>query len=573
MTPTGPTSGDARAAEAVEILSRTALEFVGLPADADIYVFIAEQLRALVGEGMVLVNSCEENASVLHCRATAGLGGWTSTTLKLLGRHPIGMRFPLTADAHSQLVAGELVAVEGGLRELALGQIPDAVCTAIERAMRVDAFYSIGFAREGELFANATVLRRTGQPPLHTEVVQTFIRQASLALRRKQAEERLRQTEDQLLKAQRLEAVGRLASGISHDFNNLLGVIIGYADVMEEQIEAGSELIAPLESIQAAATRAADLTRQLLAFSRRQAVAPEVIDLNVVVREMDRMLQRIIGETIEVETRLDPELGPVEADPGQVEQVVMNLVVNARDAMPGGGRLTIETANVLFDEAYIRSHKDVPPGAHVLLAVTDTGEGMDEQTCARVFEPFFTTKPTGTGLGLATVHGVVKQCGGTIWVYSEPGQGTTFKVYLPRSGGDVQPGAAPLSLGAAPGGHETVLVAEDEPMLRELLCRVLSSAGYTVLRAGDGPEALGICTEHGGPIHLLLTDVVMPSMGGQELAGLARALRPELRTLFASGYADHAVVSNGQLEPGLHFIQKPFAPAELLHRIRQLLDA
>jgi signal transduction histidine kinase/CheY-like chemotaxis protein len=568
---TPPREGD-RSPDGVEVLARTALEFVGLAADVDIYVFIAERLRELVGEGLVMVNSCEENSSVLHCRATVGIGGLTARALKLLGRHPVGMRFPLTDDAHAKLLAGELVLVEGGLHEMALGQIPDAVCTAIERALRIDACWSIGFAREGELFANASVLRRGGQEPLDTEVVETFIRQASLALRRKQAEERLRRTEGQLLKSQRLEAVGRLAGGIAHDFNNLLGVILGYSDLMAAEVEPGSSLERPLESIQAAATRAADLTRQLLAFSRRQIIAPQILDLNGIVLEMDRMLRRLIGEAIEVETRLAPDLAPVEADPSQIEQVVMNLVVNARDAMPAGGRLSIETANVLFDEAYVRTHADTRPGSYVMLAVADTGEGMDAETSGRVFEPFFTTKDTGTGLGLSTVYGIVKQSGGTIQVYSEPGQGTTFKVYLPQAVGEARPVPVAPRLSDAPQGTETLLVAEDEPMLRELEARILRAAGYRVLVAGDGQEALQVCATHEGEIHLLITDVVMPGMGGRELADRAVVLRPDLRVLFASGHTDDAIVRDGRLDAGLPFIQKPFVAAELLTAVRRLLD-
>jgi two-component system, cell cycle sensor histidine kinase and response regulator CckA len=564
--------GADRAGGGVEVLARTALEFVGLPADADIYLFIAERLQTLVGDALVFVNSCEENSSVLHCRAVVGMGNLVQRSLRLLGRHPLGMQFPLTAEAHASLLAGELELVEGGLKELALGQIPDAVCAALERALRLDDCWSIGFAREGELFANATVLRRSGQEPLDTEVVETFIRQASLALRRKQAEERLRQTEDQLLRSQRLEAVGRLAGGIAHDFNNLLGVILGYGEMMAAEIEPGSSLEQPLHSIQSAAARAADLTRQLLAFSRRQIIEPKIIDLNDVVREMESMLERMIGEMIEVETRLAPDLDPVEADPGQVEQVLMNLVVNAREAMPDGGRLTIETSNVLFDDAYLRSHVDTEPGPHVLLALSDTGQGMDDETRSQVFEPFFTTKESGTGLGLSTVYGIVRQAGGTIWVYSEPGQGTTFKVYLPRASGQPVARAELPSLDGAPRGNETILVAEDEPMLRQLVVRILESAGYQVLQASDGREALGLCETHEGVIHLLVTDLVMPEMGGRELAEYAATLRPDLLTLYSSGYTDDGIVQGGRLEPGLPFIQKPFVASELLARVRALLN-
>jgi len=381
--------------------------------------------------------------------------------------------------------------------------------------------------------------------------------------------------EMQLLQAQKMEAVGLLAGGVAHDFNNVLTAIGGYAELVREDLPGEDARRHDVEEILRATERAATLTRQLLAFSRRQVLAPRVLDLNGVVAGVDNMLRRLIGADVELRTALAPELGAVRADPGQLEQVIMNLVVNARDAMPRGGKLTLETANAELDESYALEHPAVVAGPYVMLAVSDSGVGMDAATQARVFEPFFTTKEKGkgTGLGLATVYGIVKQSGGNIWLYSEPGRGTTFKIYLPRvDQPPEQPAAAPAPR-AAPRGSETVLLVEDDEAVRALARKMLAAHGYTVLAAASGAEALKLAADHTGPIHLLVTDVVLPGMSGRELATRFQSVRPGLKVLYTSGYTDDAVVHHGVLDPGIAFLQKPFTSGTLARKVRETLDS
>ena len=378
--------------------------------------------------------------------------------------------------------------------------------------------------------------------------------------------------EGQLRQAQRLESVGKLAGGIAHDFNNLLTVISGYAEALLERHDPASAT--ELGEIAAAATRATTLTRQLLAFSRRQVLQPQVIDLNTIVNGMTPMLARLIGEDIELAAPLDPGLDSVLADPGQIEQILLNLVVNARDAMPRGGRLTIETGNVELDDAYLEQHPEATPGRHAMLAVTDTGTGMTPDIIAQVFEPFFTTKPvgSGTGLGLSTVYGIVKQSGGSIWIYSEPGKGSSFKVYLPavHAPSILQPRSKKPAL--VPNGTETILLVEDEQALRALTARMLATRGYSVITAETPHDALDLIEEHEHAIDLLLTDLVMPEMDGRELARRITEQAATVRVLFMSGYADQSVNRNGGLDLAT-FLEKPFSAADLARKVRQVLDA
>jgi len=380
--------------------------------------------------------------------------------------------------------------------------------------------------------------------------------------------------EQQLRQAQKMEAVGRLAGGVAHDFNNILTAITGYADLLLEDLGTTDRRRDDIAEIRKAAERAAGLTRQLLAFSRQQVMQVRVLDLNDVVADTQNMLGRLLGEDIALVTRLDPALGAVKADPGQLEQVIMNLAVNARDAMPGGGKLTIETANAELDDTYVREHFPARPGSYVMLAVSDTGTGMSDEVQSHLFEPFFTTKEKGkgTGLGLATVYGIVKQSGGYIWVYTEPGHGTTFKIYLPRVAGAPAQRASGPKASPVGAGTETVLLAEDEAAVRAVARHALERQGYTVLEASSGEAALDLAERHSGRIHLLLTDVIMPGMNGRALALRLSELRPDLRVVYMSGYTEEAITRHGVLEPGLTYVQKPFTPEGLARKVREVLD-
>jgi len=380
--------------------------------------------------------------------------------------------------------------------------------------------------------------------------------------------------EERLLQSQKMEAIGGLAGGIAHDFNNLLTVILGYTQFLSDGLAPG-RLADSTGQIKSAAERAAGITRQLLAFSRKQVLSPRIIDLNDIVANLDSLLRRLIGEDIEVLTVPAADLGSVRADPGQVEQVIMNLALNARDAMPRGGKLTLETANAELDEAYAEEHQPLTPGRYVMLAVTDTGLGMTPDVQARIFEPFFTTKEVGkgTGLGLSTVYGIIKQSGGYIWVYSEPGQGTSFKIYFPRVEQPAQTVGSDKRFGAVQPGTETILLVEDDPQLRDLTSTVLAQCGYKVLVAGSPEEGLEISKANHQDIRLLITDVVMPRMNGRQLAEQVLKIAPDMRVLYISGYTSDAIVHYGVLDEGLWFLSKPFTLAALVNKVREILDA
>jgi signal transduction histidine kinase len=423
----------------------------------------------------------------------------------------------------------------------------------------------------------ATWKRKVGQPitvqlsvrairnaAREVEYYETFVRDVT----------EQRQLEVQLLQAQKLEAVGRLAGGVAHDFNNLLTVILSYSSLMIEDNEIPPHALESMQEIKKAAEGAAGLTKQLLAFSRQQVLQPQVLDVNSVVQSTQKLLNRLIGEDVKLITNFAPNLGVARLDPGQVGQIIMNLAVNARDAMPTGGILTIETANVEMDLTYVRGHPVAQAGHYVMLAVSDTGIGMDASTQARIFEPFFTTKETGkgTGLGLATVYGIVKQSGGFIWVYSEPARGTSFKIYFPRlADAPAEPGAESAAPSPAPRGTETVLVVEDVTAVRGVAREMLERSGYRVLEAANGDQALRVAAKHSGPIDLLLTDVVMPGISGRVLAKQLADLRPQMRVLYMSGYTDDAVVNHGMLEPGISYLQKPFTRDGLARKVHEVL--
>lgn len=427
-------------------------------------------------------------------------------------------------------------------------------------------------AQEQLLRAHEELERRVQERTAELERANEVLREQ--IAERLRAEEALRRSEAQLRQAQKMEAVGRLAGGVAHDFNNMLTVILSYAQMMQMATEG--EPPKGLQEIVVAAERAASLTRQLLAFSRQQVMQPALLDLGQVVRGMEGMLRRLIGEDIVLRTVIAPELGQVMADPGQMEQVLLNLVVNARDAMPKGGTLTIETTNAMIEGPLATSHSTLKPGEYVMLAVSDTGVGMDSATLARAFEPFFTTKPLGkgTGLGLSTCYGIVKQSGGDISVYSEPNRGTTFKIYLPRVYREPPATAvADRSRETEPGRGATVLLVEDEELVRSAAREILESRGYRVLVAREPGEALLLCESHPGPIDLLLTDVVMPGMNGREMADRIQRLRPDIAVLFMSGYTDNAIVHHGVLDAGVWFLAKPFTPERLSAKVAEVLDS
>jgi signal transduction histidine kinase len=404
--------------------------------------------------------------------------------------------------------------------------------------------------------------------------IERELREAQTRGARKAAEAALRQSEEQLRQVQKIEAVGRLAAGVAHDFNNILTAITGHSELLLRQLDADDPRRRNAEQIEKAAYRAAGLTRQLLIFSRKQVIQPRVLNLNAVIVDIKKMLCRLIGEDIEFCTLLDPATGHIKADPGQIEQVIMNLAVNARDAMPTGGKLTVTTTSATLDKNHLKNFPDMDAGDYVLLAIADTGTGMSEEVKAHLFEPFFTTKPSGqgTGLGLATCFGIVKQNTGHINVQSELGSGTTFKIYFPQ----VQSALEPIRVRNQPtkvaGGNETVLLVEDEPVVRELAVATLREKGYTVVEAVNGEEGLRLARQHDGKIDLVLTDVVMPVMGGKEMADAIRTSHPDTKVLFTSGYTEDALGHHGVLRPGILFLPKPYLTATLARKVREVLD-
>ena len=445
------------------------------------------------------------------------------------------------------------------------------------------AFLAVPITAAGRVVGTVSIQTRRahGFSEEDVAIVSAFAGQVGVALHNirlyddvQNALARVTEMQSQLLQAQKMEAIGRLAGGVAHDFNNLLTVITVQSHLLVKRFEAG-EAREGIERIGLAAQRAAELTQQLLAFSRKQLLLPRAVDVNAVANELAPMLRRIIGEDIDLRTILEPDVHQVHADPTQLRQVIMNLILNARDAMPRGGLLTIETANVVLDAEYARHHADVTPGPHVMIAVSDTGIGMDAETRAHLFEPFYTTKAPskGTGLGLAMVYGIVKQSGGHIWVYSEVGRGTVFKIYLPAIASQSGVGEPVADIAEPPGGSETILLVEDEEDVRSLVRRILGERGYTMLEAGHPGDALEIATRHTDKIHLLLTDVVMPGMSGPALARVLADARPEMAVLFMSGYTDNAVVRHDMIEAEQAYIQKPFSPDDLARAVRRILDA
>jgi PAS domain S-box-containing protein len=488
--------------------------------------------------------------------------------------HPSPMAIATLADARWVDVNESLLRLFGMKRDETIGRKGNELGLWKSEEMRQSMLTQL---RAGGVFRDVESewLTRSGEGRtglLSAEVID-FASEPHYLLHFQDMTER-KQLETQLRQAQKMEAIGRLAGGVAHDFNNVLTAIFGYVDLLREEIPADSAAQRDLAEVRKASERAASLTKQLLAFSRQQVLEPMVLEPNGLIEDFEKMLHRLIGEDVELRLALARDTGNVLADPGQLQQVLMNLVVNARDAMPTGGKIILETANTELSEQYAEMHQPVVPGRYVMLAVSDSGMGMTPETKARIFEPFFTTKEKGkgTGLGLSTVYGIVKQSGGYVWVYSEVGRGTTFKLYFPRV--DAAPDAMlPAREPATVSGTETILLAEDDDVLRPLARGLLEKLGYTVLDGADAEEALEAARRYSEPIHLLLTDVVMPGVSGRELARALEKLRPDTRVLYVSGYTDDAIVHHGMLEPGLNFLQKPFTPAALARKVREVLDA
>ena len=380
--------------------------------------------------------------------------------------------------------------------------------------------------------------------------------------------------EQQLLHVQKMESIGRLAAGVAHDFNNVLSVIIGYSDLLLGSIPSDDPVHEKIKRIHESGNQAATLTRQLLAFSRKQVLEKKVVSINTIIRNFLKILGKMVGEDIVITTYLSEESCTVEADPGQIEQIIMNLIVNARDAMPNGGEIIIETAEVMLDQYFVNRHREVKPGRYVLMAISDTGEGMDEHVLSKIFDPFFTTKEhgKGTGLGLATVYGIVKQHNGYIYAYSEKGRGTTFKIYLPASTKPEEEVDGKSAVRALLEGNETILIVDDNASIRQLIVETLKPLGYNCLQAGCGEDAVNVLRKHGGEVHLLLTDVVMPGMSGRELAETIRKERPGIKVIFMSGYTENIIAHHGVLEHGINYISKPVTPVTLTQKIRSVLD-
>ena len=508
--------------------------------------------------------------------------------LKNVEKHPKHIKDPTTGRITAQVITYKKPRVEenvpgcDGLKTFKAEGIQSAIVVPVRVKERGLGTIQLGSRsprkfQENEIRLMEAIGNQIGiavqKARLYEETIQAYEQLKTTHERMIQTEESLHQSEEQLRQSQKMEAIGQLAGGIAHDFNNLLTVIKGYSQLSLLDIKENVPLKENIEEIQKASERASNLTRQLLAFSRRQILDFKVVNLNSIIQDLNKMLHRILGEDIELAYGLAEEIGKVRIDPGQIEQVVMNLAVNARDAMPSGGKLIIETSDEELDEAYAHTHADVTPGNYIRLTVSDTGSGMSPEVRGRAFEPFFSTKEKGrgTGLGLSTVYGIVKQSGGHIWVYSELGKGTTFKIYLPRVDAPLEVWISEGNVQGIPRGTETILVVEDEEKVRELTLRILKKQGYRVLEARDGNEALSLFKEREESIDLVLTDVVMPGMSGRQLVDQLKIMNQELKVLYMSGYTENAIAHEGILEEGTIYIQKPFTLEKLARKVRQVL--
>ena len=520
----------------------------------------AEAMVRHAGAACARIWTCEPRLRTLVLQASAG--SCTCVTPGVDGEAPIPPETKLIAEQRAPHVTNDVAGDQ---------QAAVAAWTAREG---MTAFAGHPLLVSGELVGVISMFARHTLSDAALKGLATIADEIAIGVHRSLGDDIRAVLEGQLRQAQKMEAVGRLAGGVAHDFNNVLSVILSYADLMLEELGREDPMRDDVDEIRKAGNRAADLTRQLLMFSRQQVLEPKVIDLNDLLARMDKMLQRILGEDVDLVFLAGPDLGRLRADPSSIEQVVMNLVVNARDAMPTGGKLTIETANVQLDEDFVRHHVDAKAGPYIMLAVSDTGIGMDAATRSRIFEPFFTTKPVdkGTGLGLSTVFGIAQQSGGWVYVYSEPGAGTAFKVYLPRVVQEVDKARATAALPLRR-GSETILLVDDDEQVRLVTRGILKRNGYHVIDAKHAGEAMLACEQHAGTIHLLLTDVVMPQMSGPELAKRLAKSRPGMRVMCMSGYTDDSIVRHGILETEFAYLQKPITPESLTRKVREVLDA
>ncbi len=556
-------------------LARFAVDLVELPIETDIYEFLAKELYGLQSSILVAVFENDSYTREANCKAIKVMDAIRTRLIAAIGHDLIGTKqSELPQKLLVELKNSRVFELEGGFSPFLDIWFPDFAKKLHEPLAGIESGFMIGFVRHGQLFGSALIGLGKGQS-IDSNIVETFGSLVSVALQRRRAEEKNQNLQGQLEQAQKMEAIGQLAGGIAHDFNNLLTGITGNISLLQMDLESSDPIYDILTEINEAATRASSLTRQLLAFSRKQIIEPRVLDLNDLVLNLQKMLGRLIGENISLTTRLSSELSQIQADPGHLEQVIVNLAVNSRDAMPSGGKLTIETKNVELNEEYSRSHPPARPGKYVLMSVRDTGTGMDKATCSRIFEPFFTTKPLdhGTGLGLAMVYGIVKQHNGWVEVDSELGQGTIFRIYMPQVNNRKQqtletPTGTPL-----PTGHETVLVVEDEAVVRNIAVRILGRQGYRVLQASDGAEALDVVANSSRPINLLVTDMVMPGMSGKQVADQLLEQYPKLRVLYTSGYTSGEIVDHGVLAEGVNFLGKPYSPEDIAVRVREILDS
>lgn len=563
------TSGEQTAQQ--QLLAQSAVAFVEHRPDEDLFELIAGLLERLAPMAFVAVSEFDPETRELVCRVLHGVGERMTEVMKLLGRHPVGMRFSIPPALDEEFKQGRLVLLPDGLHDLTFGRLPRPASLLLERLLGIGEVFALPFVRGDEIFGTAMLGIRRGAA-LDARTAQTLILQASVALQRHKAMQRARQLQEQLFQAQKMEAIGQLAGGMAHDFNNMLTGIAGNAELALLEVGESGPVGESLVEVLVSARKAAHLTRQLLAFSSKQVVTPRVVDVNRILDGLDRMIIRLIGENIRIERRYADELAPVRADPVQLEQVVLNLMVNARDAMPDGGRVVIETRMLVHEPA--ESHPAEPAADRVRISVSDDGVGMDVATRKRVFEPFFTTKGPGkgTGLGLATAYGIVHQFQGHIALESAPGRGTTFHIDLPALAADVEPDAPERLAVGGGAGSEIVLVVEDDDVVRRIAVRSLERRGYRVAQASGGLQALELIDSGELVPELLVTDVIMPGMDGKALAEELQARLPALHVLYTSGYEDETVARHGVLEPGLAFLAKPYSPEQLAGKVRAVLD-